>query len=218
MNAFFSDHQRNLQDHFETRDLADRVAAITVHSEIDEQDRSFIESRDMFFLASVDQHGQPTCSYKGGAPGFVRVLDNQTIAFPSYDGNGMCLSLGNIQATAKVGLLFLDFEKPNRLRLHGSASFMLNDPLLAAFPGADLIVRVAVTELFVNCPRYIHQYRKTAPSKYIPDSAGVSPFAQWKRIDALQDVLPARDVGKTDQAGGTISPEDYGAKVLAGDA
>lgn len=94
MSDFFNEHQRALQDRFETRALADRVAGITVHSEVQEQDRLFIESRDMFFLASVDARGQPTCSYKGGAPGFVNVVDAKTIAFPNYDGNGMYLSLG----------------------------------------------------------------------------------------------------------------------------
>jgi len=217
MTEFFNDHHRALQDQFETRGLADRVAAITVHTEVEEQDKLFIESRDMFFLASVNENGQPTCSYKGGEPGFVRVLDNQTIAFPSYDGNGMFLSLGNIQATAKVGLLFLDFENPNRLRLQGSASIQADDPLMQDFPGADLIVRVAVTDIFVNCPRYIHRYQKVASSKYVPNAAEETPFAQWKRIDALQDVLPRRDHGKTEQVGGTISPEEYMAKVMTGE-
>lgn len=217
MTAFFGEHQRSLQDQFGTRALADRVAAITVRHEIDEQDRLFISSRDMFFLATVDGQGQPSCSYKGGEPGFVNVIDSKTIAFPSYDGNGMFLSLGNIQATAKVGLLFLDFEKPNRLRLHGTASIQRDDSLLQAYPGADLVVRVAVEAIFVNCPRYIHPYQKIAPSHYVPKADGEAPFAQWKRIDALQDVLPPRDQGKTAQAGGTISAEEYGAKLMTGE-
>ena len=62
----------------------------------DDDDRAFIESRDMFFLATADEHGMPQCSYKGGEPGFVRVVDEHTLAFPSYDGNGMYLSLGNL--------------------------------------------------------------------------------------------------------------------------
>lgn len=217
MSDFFNDHHRALQDQFETRNLADRVAAITVHAEITEQDRLFIESRDMFFLATVDEQGQPSCSYKGGEPGFIKVIDTKTIAFPSYDGNGMFLSLGNIQATAKVGLLFLDFEKPNRLRLHGTASFQQDDPLMQDYPGADLIVRVAVSEVFINCPRYIHRYQKIAASQYVPSETGDAPYAQWKRIDALQEVLPAKDQGKTEQAGGTISADEYGAKIMAGE-
>ena len=217
MSDFFSEHHRALQDRFETRPLADRVAGFTVHAQVEVSDKLFIESRDMFFLASVDADGQPTCSYKGGEPGFIKVLDTKTIAFPSYDGNGMFLSLGNISATAKIGMLFLDFEKPNRLRLHGTAFFLEGDPLMKAYPGADLIVRVAVSELFVNCPRYIHRYQKVASSPYVPKPACEAPFPQWKRIDAVQDVLPPGDQEKTEKAGGVLTKEEWVAKVMAGD-
>ncbi len=217
MADLFDDHHRALQERFETRPLAERTARLIVHGEIEEQDKRFIESRDMFFLASVDAKGQPTCSYKGGEPGFVKVVNAKHVAFPSYDGNGMFLSLGNISATAKIGLLFLDFETPHRLRLHGTASFVENDPLMAEYPGADLIVRVAVTNLFVNCPRYVHRYRKLASSHYVPKANCETPFAQWKRIDELQDALPARDRGRVAEAGGVITSEDYLAKVMAGE-
>jgi len=217
MTTFFGAQQRALQDQFETRQLADRVASVTRHTAIDDQDRAFIESRDLFFLSSVDEHGQPTCSYKGGDPGFVQALDSQTLAFPSYDGNGMFLSLGNIRATAKVGLLFIDFETPNRLRVHGLATVSADDPLRADFVGAELIVRVAVTELFVNCPRYIHRYQKHAPSRYLPQPDCAAPVAQWKRIDLLQDVLPARDQSGVAAAGGAITFDDYAAQAARGE-
>ncbi len=75
----------------------------------------------MFFLATADSEGWPQCSYKGGEPGFVRVLDETTLAFPSYDGNGMYLSAGNVIVNPAVGLLFVDFEVGTRLRLNGVA-------------------------------------------------------------------------------------------------
>ncbi len=80
---------RKLQGRFDTRRLADRIEERIVHDRIDDGDRDFIESRDMFFIATTDEEGNPQCSYKGGEPGFVRVLDDKTIAFPLYDGNGM---------------------------------------------------------------------------------------------------------------------------------
>lgn len=215
--AFFGAEQRRLQQQFGTTALADRVSMITVHSEITDDERAFIESRDLFFLSTVDRHGQPTCSYKGGAPGFVRVLDPRTLAFPSYDGNGMFLSLGNLAATAKVGLLFIDFARPNRLRVHGTATITADDPLLAHYPEADLVVRVAITELFVNCPRYIHRYDKHADSKYVPQPHCETPVAQWKRIDAFGDTLNARDAAAVAAAGGAISYDDYVAKAQAGE-
>ncbi|GAC1634003.1 MAG: hypothetical protein NVS9B10_29740 [Nevskia sp.] len=217
MSEYFGAEQRRFQQQFGTEALAERVKMITVHDTVSDDERAFIESRDLFFLSSVDRHGQPTCSYKGGAPGFVRVLDAKTLAFPSYDGNGVFLSMGNIEANAKVGLLFIDFEQPNRLRLHGKATIVPNDPLLADYPEANLIVRVAVTELFVNCPRYIHRYDRRAVSKYVPKADCKTPLAQWKRIDAFAEALPLRDQAEVEQAGGLISYEAYVAKVQAGE-
>ena len=153
----YHEGNRAFQDRFDTRRLADRIEERIVHDAIDDDDRAFIEARDMFFLATVDADGAPQCSYKGGEPGFVRVLDEQTIAFPSFDGNGMYLSLGNIAETARVGLLFVDFDGQKRLRLNGVASIDPDDPLLAEYPRAQCIVRVRATEVFPNCPRYIHK-------------------------------------------------------------
>src|SRR6266511_608800 len=135
MSEFYTATQRNLQDRFDTRRMADLLTNAIVHTEIQDAERAFIESRDMFFLATVDQSGQPTCSYKGGDPGLVTVVDATTLAFPIYDGNGMFLSLGNMQATAGVGLLFIDFETPHRLRVQGRASIREQDSLLARYPG-----------------------------------------------------------------------------------
>jgi predicted pyridoxine 5'-phosphate oxidase superfamily flavin-nucleotide-binding protein len=216
--TFYRDEQRELQQEFQTGRMADLLEQVIVHSEVQEAERTFIESRDMFFLATVDAAGQPTCSYKGGDPGFVRVVDPRTIAFPSYDGNGMFLSMGNIRATARVGLLFIDFETPHRLRVQGTASVRDSDPLLASYPGADLVVRVAVSQIFVNCSRYVHQYRKVKASRYVPRSGCETPFAEWKRIDVVQEVLPPRDEGRAGRAGGTITVEEYEAKLAAGEA
>ncbi len=216
MSTTFSGSQRALQERFGTTALADRVSMITMHPEVTEPEKAFIESRDLFFLSTVDADGQPTCSYKGGAAGFVKVVDPGTIAFPSYDGNGMYLSMGNIGERPKVGLLFIDFETPNRLRLHGEARIDPNDPLLAEYPGADLVVRVAVSKLFVNCPRYIHRYQKLGDSVYVPKAGCATPPAKWKRIDAFGDALPARDVAAVAAAGAPITFDAYMADVAAG--
>ena len=125
MNAAYHRGSRRLQDRFDTRRLADRLDERFVQrGVIDADDRAFIERMDMFFLATADAEGRPQCSYKGGEPGFVRVLDEQTVAFPNYDGNGMYLSMGNVLVNPHVGMLFVDFtaERPSRLRLNGVAS------------------------------------------------------------------------------------------------
>jgi uncharacterized protein len=218
MSTFYTDGQRAVQDQFQTTRMADLLHQVIVHADVQDAERTFIESRDMFFLATVDGDGRPTCSYKGGDPGFVRVVDAGTIAFPLYDGNGMFLSLGNIRTTAQVGLLFIDFETPHRLRVQGTASVDPADPLLSNFPGADVLVRVAVSEIFVNCSRYVHKYQRVAASRYVPRQDCEVPFAEWKRIDLVQEALPPRDAGKTERAGGTITVEEYEAKRAAGRA
>ncbi len=218
MNEIYGPQHFAMQDTFDTRGMAGRVSQLIVQPELDQNHSGFIASRDMFFLTTIDHRGYPTCSYKGGTPGFVNVLDSKTIVFPSYDGNGMFLSMGNITANDKVGLLFIDFETPHRVRVHGIATVDRNDPLLESFYGAELIVRVTVTEVFVNCPRYIHKYQRVQTSKYVPQAGGQTPLPQWKRIDGIQDVLPERDKNTADKLGGTITPEEYGIMVMKGEA
>lgn len=197
----YHDGARRLQDRFDTRRLADRLSerfrqAPTISAE----DRAFIERMDMFFLATADADGRPQCSYKGGQPGFVRVVDEQTVAFPSYDGNGMFLSLGNVLVNPHVGLLFIDFtaSRPSRLRLNGVASVDAADQLLAAYPEAQLVVRVRATEVFPNCPRYIHRMALVERSRFVPRSGHTTPVPDWKRSDWACDVLPANDPARQD--------------------
>jgi len=218
MSEIYNEQHRALQDRFATRKMADRLEEMIVKSTLDDFDKAFVQSRDLFFLSTVDAHGFPTTSYKGGDPGFVRVVDDATLAFPSYDGNGMFFSMGNIATNRKVGLLFIDFEKPHRLRVHGEAAIDPADPLLADYPGAELVVRIHVTKLWINCPRYIHRYQRVAASRYVPHADSRAPLAVWKRLDAVQDVLPPQDVGRPDEEGGALTLEQYMEKLLRGEA
>src|SRR3954464_8083843 len=161
MGSSYHEGSRHLQDRFDTRRLGDRLDERFVsRAVIDADDQAFIERMDMFFLATADAEGRPQCSYKGGDPGLVRVLDERTVAFPNYDGNGMYLSMGNLLVNPQVGMLFVDFraERPSRLRLNGVATIDEGDELVGAWPGAQFVVRVAATQVFPNCPRYIHRF------------------------------------------------------------
>src|SRR3954452_20229530 len=187
---------RRLQDRFDTRRLADRIdERFLREAVIGAADRAFIERMDMFFLATADADGRPQCSYKGGDPGFVRVLDEHTLAFPNYDGNGMYLSMGNVLESAEVGLLFIDFtgDPPRRLRINGSASIDEHDPLAATWERAQFIVRVEARVVFPNCPRYIHRMQLVERSKFVPREQCAPPVPSWKRTEWARDVLPAAD-------------------------
>ena len=199
MDTMFADSHRALQDRYDTRRLADRVEEIFIHDAFNEQDIAFIQSRDTFFLSTIDPDGRPTVSHKGGAPGFVRVEGN-TLVFPCYDGNGMWYSMGNIAATAQVGLLFMDFEQPIRLRVQGEA--VIDDgPAKEAWPGAIFLVRVTPTHIFPNCGRYIHRRSSLGLSRHVPHADGTQPLAEWKRIDFMHDSLAERDKAPAQKAG-----------------
>jgi predicted pyridoxine 5'-phosphate oxidase superfamily flavin-nucleotide-binding protein len=198
-HATYHEGMRRLQDIRETRPIADRLQEVTMRAAFTAEDRAFITSRSMMFVATADAQGHPECSYKGGLPGFVQVLDDRTLAFPDYDGNGMYRSWGNVLVNPAVGLLFLDFEAPRRLRVNGSARVAADDPLIAAFPGAVFIVRVTASMIFPNCPRYLHKMQLVEYSAYAPRPDYVPPVPAWKTFDSFRDALPARDRGEDKQ-------------------
>jgi len=214
---FYTDAQKTLHRNHDSERLANVVIAANVADAIQEEHVPFIASRDFFFLSTVDENGMPTVNYKGGAPGFVHVADPKTLIFPIYDGNGMFLSMGNVTRTSKVGLLFINMETPHRVRVQGEASASADDPAMERYPGANMVVRVAVRSCFLNCGRYIHKHQRLESSRYVPDVNGDQPFPAWKRIDIVQDALRQVDQGRAEEAGGTITLEEYVAKVQAGE-
>ena len=193
MSGAYHGGSRELQDRFDARRLADRLEErFLADPVIGPEDRALIERMDMFFLATADAEGRPQCSYKGGAPGFVRVLDERTVTFPNYDGNGMFLSTGNLLINPHVGMLFIDFTsaRPSRLRVNGIASIDESD---SSYPGAQFVVRVRATQVFPNCPRYIHRMALVERSRFVPQEGREPPVPEWKRADWACDVLPAAD-------------------------
>ncbi|WP_137046810.1 pyridoxamine 5'-phosphate oxidase family protein [Pseudolabrys sp. FHR47] len=189
----FHDGNRQLQDRFASRRIADRLEEKLTRTAFTADDKAYIESCPYFFIATVDADGRPDCSFKGGMPGFVRVTGDSELAFPDYDGNGMFKSLGNLLVNANVGLLFIALhDKPKRLRVNGSARVLHDDPLLAETVGAQLIVRVQARAIFPNCPRYIPEMQMTGPSLYTPQPKCDPPEPRWKEFDDFKDYVPPR--------------------------
>ena len=189
----YHDGNRELQDRFGARALADRLIERLWRDRFRDEDKALIESVGFFFLATADAEGRPDCSFKGGPPGFVRVFAPDLLVFPDYDGNGMFKSLGNIKANPQVALLFMTMtDKPQRLRVNGRATLDFDDPKASDFSGAQLIVRIVPEHIFPNCPRYIPDLQSGTPSQYLP-CEGVSPREPgWKNFDAFKDVVPPR--------------------------
>lgn len=216
MSRIYGEQHRILQDQFGTRSLADRIEQIAMKTEFGDDEKGFIEGQDMFFLSTVDHNGRPTVSYKGGDSGFVKIVDSKTLVFPSYDGNGMFFSMGNVARHSQVGLLFISFERPHRIRVQGEAILSRDDPMMSAYKEADMIVRVTLSELWQNCPRYIHRYRKNTPSRYVPRETCETPLAEWKRVAEIQDVLSETDRERARKLG-TIGVTEWIDKIKSGD-
>ena len=192
-SIMYHDGNRRLQDAFDSRRISDRLEEKLTRSAFTADDKAFIESAIYFFLATADAEGRPDCSFKGGAPGFVRLTGASELAFPDYDGNGMFKSLGNVTVNANVGLLFIDMhEKPRRLRVNGIAAISRDDPLLNETVGAQMIVRVQARAIFPNCPRYIPKLQLLEPSVYAPQ-AGCAPVEPaWKGFDLFKGYVHPR--------------------------
>ncbi len=189
-DPLYHEGNRRLQDKFDSRRIADRLEQVTLHDVFMQHDAQMIETAGMFFLATADAEGRPDVSYKGGLPGFVRVISEDTLAFPAYDGNGMFKSFGNILVNPNVALLFIDFEGQNRMRVQGTATVSEDDPLISEFPGAQLIIRVKANRIFPNCPRYIHKMKLVERSVYAPAPNHTPPVPDWKRMPVFKDHLP----------------------------
>ena len=192
-SILYHEGNRKLQDQFDSRRISDRLEERLTRTAFNADDKAFIEGTIYFFLASADAQGRPDCSFKGGAPGFVRVTGPSEIAWPDYDGNGMFKSLGNVTVNPNVGLLFIDMhEKPRRLRVNGTATVSRHDPLLASTVGAQLIVRVQARAIFPNCPRYIPKLALAEPSVYVPQPGCEPPEPAWKGFDQFKDAVHPR--------------------------
>ncbi len=194
-SKLYTEGSRRLQDRFDTRRIADRLEKVDLLQEFTDVHRDIIETAPMFFLATSDAEGRPDVSYKGGLPGFVRIVGPSTLAFPDYNGNGMFKSLGTLIDNPNIGLLFIRWTgKPKKLRVLGKASLDENDALLKDYIGAQLIVRVTAERIFDNCPRYLHDIEIKDYSKYVPRPDHEAPIPDWKRNPVYCDALPERDL------------------------
>lgn len=215
MSKLYGKQHRKLQEQFGTTKLADRIEEIASHTEFNDDAKGFIEHCEMFFLTTIDHLGRPTVSYKGGDAGFAKVIDAHTLIFPSYDGNGMFLSMGNITLNPQIGMLFISFQTPHRIRAQGTASISQDPALLAHYKEAEFVVTVTLSQLWQNCPRYIPKMEKVRNSRYVPRAACETPLAEWKRTDVVQDVLLPSDSAKA-KAAGVIEIGEWIAKIQTG--
>ena len=218
MSKFYTEKHRALQEKFDMRRTADLLENVAVHSEFAAHEAEFIQSRDMFFLSTVDASGRPTVSYKGGAPGFVRVTSASSLLFPNYDGNGMYYSIGNIMCAPHIGLLFIDFETPNRLRVQGAAEVQFDHPLLEIYPGAQFLIAVAV-EFDLGQLSALHPSApQTRAVEILSHSWPGTAFACMETDRYRAGGTAKDDRKRVPGAGGEITMDAYAELVAKGEA
>lgn len=188
LSALYGDGARELQDHLDSRRLADRMKEVIVHSELSDDDIEVIRAQSTVWVSTVDAQGWPDVSYKGGDVGFVEVASPTEIRIPSYDGNGMMRSLGNVVDTGRVALLFVDTARPWRLRVHATARVSTELADIERHLGATAVLIVTIGRIFPNCGRYIHQDGDVSPN--VPREGIEAPIPGWKSYDIFSDVLP----------------------------
>lgn len=192
-SEFYGRGARRIQEVMETRRLAGHIAAKYVSDRLDPSATEIVRAADCFYLATANGEGAPDCSYKGGLPGFVQVPNPRVLLFPSYDGNGMFRSLGNIVENPQVGLLFIDYGKSVKLRINGAAAVSTSEHLLQRFHEADAVVWVDVRDVFENCPRYLHDVRRGKHSDYVPRPGFVPPDPDWKLKNEYRGLVRLRN-------------------------
>ncbi|MFP8883331.1 pyridoxamine 5'-phosphate oxidase family protein [Streptomyces mangrovi] len=161
-----SDGEHAMQRRLGTTERADRFYGEQMLDHLNERMREFIGRQEMFFLATADRHGECDNSFRAGPPGFLHVIDERTLVYPEYRGNGVHASLGNIQENPHLGILLVDFFQA-RIGLHvnGRAEIVEDAELRQAHPDlpsdsvpgrrALVWVRVTVEEAYIHCAKHI---------------------------------------------------------------
>ena len=123
----------------------------------------FLSGLDMFYLGTANAAGQPYIQYRGGAPGFLKVLDERTLGFADFGGNRQYITLGNLSENPHAFLFLMDYVNRQRIKLWGTARVIENDPDLlnklrdTAYPGkVERAILFTVEAWDVNCQQHIH--------------------------------------------------------------
>jgi predicted pyridoxine 5'-phosphate oxidase superfamily flavin-nucleotide-binding protein len=137
-------------------------------TEITDDLAAFIAEQNSFFLATASAEGQPYIQHRGGPPGFLRVLDETTLAFADYRGNRQYISLGNLGENPKVHLFLIDYATRRRIKIWGEAAVVDDPELLAALMPAgydarpEQVIVIQVSAWDMNCPQHIPQKLESA--------------------------------------------------------
>jgi len=162
LNFMVTDSVRKAQEQYVGR--SPTVEATSERDALTDEEMSFIQARDSFYIATISQNGWPYIQHRGGHTGFLRVLNSHALAFADYRGNRQMLSTGNIAANDRVALFLIDYPQRTRLKILGHARIedarqhrdlirQLSDPDVERV--VERLFFVEVVSFDWNCPQYI---------------------------------------------------------------
>lgn len=152
----FHNGEQQAQQRWNTADIWDEARKQRLlWDAIPEEFHARIEAAPFFFLATSDDQGNCDCSFKGGGPGLIKIIDQRHFAFPDFSGNGAFMSLGNILVNPKVGCLFIDFNDGARLRVNGKARIVEGYEAADLFPNQERAVLISIERVVPNCSAHI---------------------------------------------------------------
>ena len=172
---FGSAGEHALQAHCGTSERAQVFYQQQMRSCLNPAMRKFLARMELMFVSTADSHGECDCSVRAGQPGFVCVLDDRTVAYPEFRGNGVMASLGNITENGHVGLLFVDFLRSTvGMHINGRACVVENEELLrrpklpaavraaatAESPRVERWVLVEIEEAYIHCSKHLPRFKK----------------------------------------------------------
>ena len=162
----FTDSVKRAQQHYGTRKAYQRMENAGDRYQLSQRETDFIHARDGFYLASVGDNGWPYVQYRGGPRGFLKVLDDSTLGYADFRGNGQYISTGNLQASNKSSLILMDYAGKQRLKIWAETSVIAADqypelreklemPDYQARIERLMILKVQAWDW--NCPQHITQ-------------------------------------------------------------
>jgi uncharacterized protein len=158
--------EHRLQRQYDTEARADKFYSQQVLDCLNPRMREFIERQEMMFIATADARGECDSSFRAGPPGFIRVLDEHTLVYPEYRGNGVMASLGNISENGHIGLLMIDFFRDIiGLHINGRARIIEDTHMRLLRPDLPMDtvagrrperwIVVSVVEAYIHCSKHI---------------------------------------------------------------
>jgi uncharacterized protein len=206
-----------------TEDRANRFYQEQMSERLNPAMREFVGRMEMMFIGTADGRGECDVSFRAGPPGFVRILDETTLAWPEYRGNGVMASAGNMTENAHVGLMFMDFVQDLvGLHVNGSTSMLTLEEFTSEFPEVEVDddppgrrperwIVVDVDEAYIHCSKHVprmvpvprsrawgtdDQRRKGGDAFGVAAERGLGPH---RRRLAARDIAPISSAGEMDE-------------------